>query len=668
MRLDLSFSRVSLKAKLISVYLVILGIGGLVTSLVGSWIVSSTILMQSRRSVDGDLATARLVYYQQLETLKHTVQLATSGTTIQRYLLAGDQTSLLAYLDAVRKDNRFDFLTLTDGKGRVALRASEPDHVRDDVSSISVVRAALAGKVAAATEIFSSELLDNENPALQERAYFRLVPTPRAKPIDKTEETSGMVLIAAAPLRGPDGEMLGALYGGVLLNRNFGIVDRVSDLVSRGERFMNKDVGTVTIFQHDVRISTTIKRADGQRALGTRVSEEVNDAVLGRGETWRAPAFVVDDWYISAYEPIRSYDRQIVGMLYVGLLENTYISVRNRVILSFFGIATLGFILIIGITYYEIGRITFPIGKMVAATRSIAAGRFDQEVPTGSQGEIAQLADSFNTMLQSLRQMKADLEEWGRTLEEKVKQRSEELGAMQARVAQSERLASLGMLSAGVAHEINNPLSAILALTALTLEEVKEDDPNRENLQEVVKQTQRCRDIVKGLLEFSRHSKFNPELADLNTILQDTLSLVTKQAQFLNITVVVNYDPELPPVMADKSELQQVFMNILMNAVQAMQERGTITITTGHSTRDNSVEVLISDTGCGVPPDKINQVFDPFFTTKESGQGTGLGLSIAYGIITSHRGSISVESKVGKGSTFKIRLPIASAVATGQPS
>ncbi len=179
---------------------------------------------------------------------------------------------------------------------------------------------------------------------------------------------------------------------------------------------------------------------------------------------------------------------------------------------------------------------------------------------------------------------------------------------------------------------------------------------------------QRCRDIVKGLLEFSRHSKVNPELADLNEILQDTLSLVSKQAQFLNITVVTNYDPQLPPVMADKSELEQVVMNILMNAVQAMQERGTITITTLHNAHDNSVEVRIADTGCGMRPDQIDQIFDPFFTTKESGQGTGLGLSIAYGIITSHRGTISVESEVGKGSTFKIRLPIASAVATGRPS
>jgi two-component system NtrC family sensor kinase len=234
---------------------------------------------------------------------------------------------------------------------------------------------------------------------------------------------------------------------------------------------------------------------------------------------------------------------------------------------------------------------------------------------------------------------------------------------MQERVAQSERLASLGLLAAGVAHEINNPLGGILALTALTLEDVKADDPNRENLEEVVKQTQRCRDIVKGLLEFARHSEVNMELVDLNKILQDTLSLVSKQAQFLNVTVVRNWDLQLPPVMADKSQLQQVFMNILVNAVQAMEEKGTITLTTRPSAPDNSVEVLISDTGRGMPLEKIDHIFDPIFTTKGSWQGTGLGLSIAYGIITSHRGSISVKSEVGKGCTFTIRLPVASAVA-----
>jgi two-component system NtrC family sensor kinase len=382
-------------------------------------------------------------------------------------------------------------------------------------------------------------------------------------------------------------------------------------------------------------------------------------AVLGRGEIWRGRAFVVRDWYISGYEPIRNYDGKIVGMLFAGLLEKAYSSTRDRVILSFFAIATAGFILIIAITYREIRRITQPIAAMVAATRNIAAGRFDQEVPSEAQGEIALLADSFNTMLKSLRQMKGDLEEWGRTLEEKVRKRTEELVAMQARVAQSERLASLGMLAAGVAHEINNPLGGIFALTGLTLEDMTPDDPNRENLEEVVKQTQRCRNIVRNLLEFARHSEGSAGPIDLNKIIEATLSLLEKQAAFFNITVVRNYGSGLPPVLANQSELQQVFMNIFVNAVQAMQEKGTLTITTGPHTEDRTVAATIADTGCGIPADKIGQVFDPFFTTKASGQGTGLGLSIAYGIVTSHGGTISVSSEAGKGTTFTVQMPVA---------
>jgi two-component system, NtrC family, sensor kinase len=669
MKLDFSFRRLSLRAKLISDYLVILGIGGLATSLLGSWIVSSTIMMQPHRAVDHDLAVARSLYDQKLETVEQTVQLVASGTVIQQHLAAGNGSALLAYLDSIRKDNGFDFLTLTDPKGHVSLRVSEPQGAISDVSSISVVRAALSGKVAAATEILSAEILHNTDPLLASRAYLPSGESPRADSLDKTAGPSGLVMIASAPVVGSDGRIVGALYGGILLNQNLEIVDRIWKVVFQGDRLDNRDIGVVTIFQDDMRVSTTVKTADSVRWVGRPSPAEVREDVLGQGRTFRGRMLAAGDWYVSAYDPLRNYEGRIIGMLAVGRLESAYTSTRNRVILSFFGIATIGFILILGVTYREIGKVMLPVGKMVAATQNIAAGHFDQEVQSSPQhGEIALLADSFNTMLKSLRQMRGDLEEWGRTLEEKVKQRSEELGTMQARVAQSERLASLGMLAAGVAHEINNPLGAILALTALALEDVKEDDPNRESLQEVVKQTQRCRDIVKGLLEFSRHSKVNTEIADLNKILQDTLSLVTKQAQFLNITMAINYDPQLPPVMVDKSELEEVFMNILMNAVQAMQERGTITITTRHSTPDNSVEVLISDTGCGVPPDKIDQIFDPFFTTKESGQGTGLGLSIAYGIITSHRGSISVESEVGKGSTFKIRLPNASAVATGRPS
>jgi len=660
MTFNLSIRQFSLRAALISSYLVILGIGGLATSIVGSWIVSSTIMNQARRKVDHDLETARMVYQQQLQTLKGTVELTVSGTTIQNYMFSNDSSSLLAYLDGIRRDNNIDFLTLTDRNGHVILRVTQPDRTRDDVSSISVVAAALSGEVATATEILSPEQLGNEDPGLPSRAYFDLVETQRAKPLGITQETHGMVLTTAAPVTGLNNEILGALYAGILLNRNPEIVDGVWEIIYKGERFRNKDVGTVTIFQNDLRISTNVKTTTGGRALGTRVSEEVYDAVLERGETWRDRAFVVNDWYISSYEPIRNYAGEIIGILYVGVLEKAYTTIRNRVILAFFGLATIGFILIATITYHMIRNITRPVSEMVAATQSISAGRFDQEVHSSFPGEIGQLADSFNVMLKSLRRMKDDLEEWGRTLEEKVQKRTEELVALQEVVARSERMASLGKLAAGVAHEINNPLGGILSLSALTLEEMDKSDPNRENLEEVVKQCERSRDIVKGLLEFSRQSEAQPKPVDVNIILGNTLALIEKQALFMNISVFKNWDPELPPIMADESQLQQVFMNIILNAVQAMEEEGTLTTISQLSSSDGIVEVLISDTGCGIPSDRIDRIFDPFFTTKDSGQGTGLGLSVAYGIVTRHGGTISVESEEGKGSTITIRLPVIS--------
>jgi two-component system, NtrC family, sensor kinase len=644
MRIGRWFHKLPLKARLIWSYLVILAIGGLATSLVGSWIVSSTIMAQARRAVGHDFATARTIYDQRLDALRLSLQFAALDAGIQR-AVSGEAARLPDTLEWIRREAGFDFLNLTDRAGRPP--AGRPGAPAAGLSSVAVIREALEGRVGAGTELVPAALLEGESPGLGERA--------RATMAGAQGEIDGMVLMAAAPVRGPDGEFAGALYGGVLLNANFGIVDHVWRLLSSEERRRAGDHSIVAIFQNDARISTSPRMGPEEQGGSARISSGIRDAVLRQGLTWRGRAHLMDEWHIGQYGPIRNHAGETVGMLAVALRESTYSSIRDRVILSFFAIALLGFMVIIGITYYMIRSITRPIGEMVAATRSITAGRFDQEVRSDSSGEIALLAESFNAMLKSLRLMRGDLEEWGRTLEQKVKQRTEELVAMQARVAQSERLASLGMLAAGVAHEVNNPLGGVLALTALTLEDMKEDDPNRENLVEVIRQTERCRDIVRRLLEFSRQSKGDIERADLNRILQDTLSLMTRQAQFFNIEVVTDLDPELPAVLADSSQFQQVFMNILMNAAQAMEERGTVRIATRAA--QGAVEVSISDTGRGIPPGEVDRIFDPFFTTKESGQGTGLGLSIAYGIVTKHGGAISVRSEVGKGSTFIIRMP-----------
>lgn len=659
------FRRRSLSAKLISSYLVILGVGGLAITVVGSTIVSSAIMAEAERTVQHDLGIARTLYRQELQELLDALETAADDHTVRR-TADTDLPAGRAALDGIRRRDGFDFLALADSTGRVIFRA--PGEGVNEIPDSRVVDRVLAGgNAAAGTEAWTTTMLEAESPELADRARIPIRATPRSSGAAGDTVRTGLVLVAAAPLRS-GGRTVGVLYGGRLLNRDFRIVDRVRDQLYAGGG--GNATGTVTIFLGDVRIATNVRTPEGARALGTRVSDVVRHSVLEADEPWNDRAFVVDHWYITAYEAIRDPAGRAVGMLYVGIPEAPYVATRNRVILSFVVIAGVGFLLVLGVTYLGIQRMTRPLYRMVDATRSIAAGDFDHEVQISpdAEGEIAHLAGSFNLMLQSLRRMRTDLEEWGRTLEEKVEERTDALVAMRDRVAQSQRLASLGMLAAGVAHEVNNPLGGILALTALTLEEIPPDHPNRENLEEVVRQTERCRDIVRRLLEFSRQSEIATDELDLNAILDATLNLLRRQALFFNIEVIRCLDPGIPPIHGDRSQLQQVFMNVIMNAAEAMDERGTLTIATVPLPDGDGVEIRFSDTGRGIPPENLSRIFDPFFTAGKERHGTGLGLSIAYGIIARHQGVITVESEPGRGTTFTVRLPTAAPSNTADPT
>jgi two-component system, NtrC family, sensor kinase len=649
--------RRSLTYRLIASYLVILGIGGLLTSLVGSWIVSSTLLDLERRTATHDLTTASTIYTSRLHDIRRIVEMSAGGAGLRGVVLAGDTARVRRELGAIRARGGLDFLAITDAGGRVVLRVTTAAVHGDDARAMAVVASALGGHVAAGTEILSADQLAREDPALAARARIEVVPTARARNGGRWVETSGMVQLAAAPILDAAGRPVGVLYGGRLLNRDFALVDRMLDVIYGGGHLREDRVGAVTLFQGDVRISTNV-RENGERVLGTLASAAVAGNVLDRGMTWNARAFVVHAWYMSAYEPIRDPTGEVIGMLYVGLPAHLFTAARDRVLISFFVIALCAFIGIIVTTYVMTRSMTRPLEEMAAATRRISAGHFDVTVHQDAPGEIGVLAESFNTMLSGLRQMKSDLEDWGRTLERRVAQRSEEVVAMQSRVAESDRLASLGMLAAGVAHEINNPMGGILALTSLALEDMPADDPQRANLEEVVRQTERCRDIVRGLLEFSRQSPSEAELVDMNGVVRSTLALISNQALFHNVRLVELLAPDLPRVTAQRSQLEQVCMNLAVNAAQSLVGAGTVTIETVHHEDLDQVELRVSDTGRGIEPERINRIFDPFFTTKENGHGTGLGLSIVYGIVTKHGGSISVESEVGAGSTFIIRFPV----------
>jgi len=647
-----------LRTKLVLSFLVVIIIGGLLTLSFGYRLVKNTIISQAQAKVKHDLAAAWMVFNEKLNDIKEIVNLTAGRESLREALKSNQKDILFKYLSRVRNDYGVDILTLTDKRGRVIIRTRNPEIVGDDQSHDEIIKKVLKGGLVASPQIVPREELFKEGEDLADQASIEFIQTPKAAPRPENKETSGFMLKAAASVLDERGTLLGVLYGGILLNRNYEIVDRVKEIVYKGEKYKGRDKGTATIFQHDLRISTNVPNEKGERAIGTRVSKEVNDAVLVEGKAWIDRAFVVDKWYITAYEPIKNIENEIIGILYVGMLERPYIDITTRVMSTFTLVALLFIVLLLVILYFSTTRIINPLQKMVVATQEIAKGDLSHKVEVQSKDEIGTLADSFNQMTENLKIANQKLIEWGKTLEKKVEERTKELTEMQAHLIQSEKLASLGKLAAGIAHEINNPLGGILIYSHLLLEETNKNSPHYENLKKIVKETSRCKDIVKGLLEFARPKEPETSQVDINDIVESSLVIMESQALFQNIKIKKSYAKDLPRIVADGAQLQQVFMNIILNAAEAMDGKGVLTLSTSLDGDRTHIEVKFSDTGHGIKEEDKGRLFEPFFTTKEVGKGTGLGLAISYSIVQKHNGTIQVESEVGKGSSFVVIIPV----------
>jgi two-component system NtrC family sensor kinase len=299
-----------------------------------------------------------------------------------------------------------------------------------------------------------------------------------------------------------------------------------------------------------------------------------------------------------------------------------------------------------------------PVEDLLQHTGKLAQGDLSSRIETRRNDELGELSNAFDAMAANLEEAQLELKSWGQTLELKVGERTEELEKMQAQLLQSAKLASLGELVAGIAHEINNPLSGILLFSSLAAKHKNVDPQLRDNLETIKRETQRCSQIVQGLLEFSRASTPEKTVSSLHQLLDEGIRLIVQQPIAQNVDFIRKYSAGLPDIPIDRGQIRQVFMNLVMNACQAMPDGGTLTLTTGE--RDEFAVVEVADTGCGIDEQQLNNIFDPFFTTKER-DGTGLGLSISYGIIDNHGGRIEVQSALGKGTTFTVWLPLRSA-------
>ena len=587
-----------------------------------------------------DLNFARVAYQIRIDDISRSLSVAALDDRLTAGVKGDDHAALEAWLVKLRATAAIDFLAVLDSSGKVIYRAQNAGQHGDSLADNPVVADAIASrKAASGSLVLPASVLAREGKDLAARARFSLLPTPAARPTDEQERSDGLAVVTAAPVLNDRGEVIAVLYGGNLLNRRSELVDSIKRQVFLTKSDDDEEIGTVTIFQGDLRVATNVVREDGSRAVGTRLSQAVYDEVIERGGTWVGPAFVVNDWYLSAYEPIRDPRQRIIGALYVGLLQSPFAHAQTAVVARFLITMTLATVTSLVLIFVLTMIVMRPIGKIVEMSRNVIAGNLSARVGIRPRGEMGVLCQAVDGMADALAEREAQLRQ-----------------ATRQQVTRAEKLASIGRLAAGVAHEINNPLTGVLTFAHLLRDKSNMEPQDVKDLDLIIHETTRAADIVRGLLDFSRERPTLMEELDLNDVVNRTVRLIANQQKFERIVIENVLQDNLPAVRGDMNQLQQALLNLTLNACAAMPQGGRLTIATSAS--DGKVVMKVSDTGCGIKEEDLDRIFEPFFTTQPIGKGTGLGLSVTYGIIQQHGGTLEVESTPGHGTTFTIALPL----------
>lgn len=623
--------------------------------------------------VASDLAVARSTLQmmqdrqlEQLEQLSHTLSL-------HPYLNEQEVSKLDQFIDEIRTRQGFDFLKLIPIEELL-----KQEHLRPSIQP--QLGQLLGGEGIKGLSVLDQNELAVTAPELKQSVIIDVLDTPRAVPSDKQQETRGLFVRSLVPIKDASGKLVYILDSGRLLNHNLEFVDQIRDLVYGKDALPENGIGTVTLFLDDVRITTNVPAEhldqpsrDFIRAIGTRISAEVYEEVLVHERVWLDRAFVVTDWFISAYEPIYDMNQQLVGVLYAGFSESPFISMYRRN-LGELGI-TLSLIMLLSgyFVWRSAYRLLSPVKRIHQSVMAVRRG--DTETRIGqlsAKNEFADLAQQFDTMLDELDARQKVIKLAAEKLEHKVELRTQSLkqktlelekhiellNATRAELFTKEKLAVLGELTAGIAHEINNPAAVILGHIDLLQAELGENSCVQSEIDTVIEQVYRIRAIINNLLQYSRPGQVIDQLQplDINAVVQDTLALVRYALDKKGIRVERHYG-EITSAEGNRQQVQQVLVNLILNAANAMTSQGSIWITTAPwiaEDGEEGVQIQVRDEGSGMIEAVRQRIFEPFYTTREN--GNGLGLSISRSLAQRYGGNITVESELGKGSLFTVYL------------
>jgi two-component system NtrC family sensor kinase len=506
-----------------------------------------------------------------------------------------------------------------------------------------LVEKALEGEAGRGIIILHEDELAAEGSDLPREAFIPLVPTPRAKPTPKESVSAGMMLWAAAPIYDDNRRVIGTVYGGTLINRNWSIVDEIRDIVFGEDRYDSKDLGTVTIFQWDVRVATNVKNKQGNRAIGTRVSAEVYDRVIENGQKWYDRAFVVNDWYLSSYEPIRDPRGKIIGILYTGVLERKYTDQRNAILRAFIVPVVLLIIPALFLSFLLARSIAKPVKELVTASERLAEGDLKyrpRHFP--SCRELDRLSEGFGRMADALKER-----------DDHLRRKNEELEESNNKLTQLNR-SYMDMLGF-VTHELKTPLtSMVFGASSLRDEYLGPlNEKQKKFVDTVLRNAEYLEEMIAHYLDLSRIEKGEMQVHKRDIeLLTDVMEPVEEQVRNQIMAADMEYERDVPEgihLHGDPGLLRIVLDNLLSNAAKYGREGGRIDVKA--SQEADRIRVSVWNEGEGIAVEDIPKLFGKFVRLEQAGakgrKGTGLGLFVSREVVQKHGGDMWVESEPG---------------------